>query len=238
MIKNDMERKCLHCNGIFIATRYQVKKGRARFCSLQCYGKSIYIERIEIKCKHCHKLFISHKNGSRKYCSQSCSTSVRNKLIALPTEDIFWRNIVPPKHKNDCWLYKSVQRCKSSGYGMIYINQRYYSAHRFSWELYNGRIPKGKFCLHRCDIRNCVNPDHLFLGTNKDNMRDKVKKGRANVPYGEKHHGSIINDNIAKKIKLNIKKGISAPEIAKNFNISKGIVFAIKSGKCWKHVQL
>ena len=61
-----MKRKCLHCNGIFIATRYQVKKGRARFCSLQCYGKSIYIERIEIKCKHCHKLFF---NGLSKKIS-------------------------------------------------------------------------------------------------------------------------------------------------------------------------
>jgi hypothetical protein len=68
----------------------------------------------------------------------------------------------------------------TSGYGTLYAEGRHQGAHRLAWELANGRaIPAGLFICHRCDNPLCVNPDHLFLGTHTDNMRDMIAKGRA-----------------------------------------------------------
>ena len=74
-----------------------------------------------------------------------------------------------------CWDW---QGAICVGYGTIGNKYKYRGAHRYSWELSNGPIPKGLCVLHKCDNRRCVNPDHLFLGTKGDNNRDRVKKGR------------------------------------------------------------
>ena len=80
------------------------------------------------------------------------------------------------KDSSGCWLW---QACKDrDGYGQLQVAGRSIGAHRVSWELTNGPIPEGLYVCHHCDITNCVNPDHLFIGTNTDNMRDKVNKGR------------------------------------------------------------
>ena len=86
----------------------------------------------------------------------------------------FWKK-VNKKAGNSCWEWTA---CKAGGYGQIYVRGKLVYAHRLSWVWANGKIPKGLFVLHKCDNRVCVNPDHLFLGTNKDNMQDCVRKGR------------------------------------------------------------
>lgn len=74
-----------------------------------------------------------------------------------------------------CWIWMGGT---SHGYGHIKINGKTKKVHRVMWELTNGPIPEGIFVLHTCDIPECANPDHLFLGTHTDNMRDMIKKGR------------------------------------------------------------
>lgn len=88
------------------------------------------------------------------------------------------------KHVNktdSCWLWTASKNHK--GYGQFGIGSRknikMVKAHRASWILHNGEIPEGLFVLHTCDIRHCVNPAHLFLGTNADNMCDMISKGRS-----------------------------------------------------------
>ncbi len=79
------------------------------------------------------------------------------------------------KDISDCWLWQG-GLCK--GYGHIKIAGKTKKVHRVYWEILNGPIPDGLFVCHNCDIRNCVNPTHLFVGTHTDNMQDMIKKGR------------------------------------------------------------
>ena len=75
-----------------------------------------------------------------------------------------------------CWLWFGPT--DQLGYGKLKIKTRMYKAHRLMWEYFYGRIPIGMHVLHRCDVRNCVRPSHLFLGTHQDNMRDAANKGK------------------------------------------------------------
>ncbi|MFL5481114.1 MAG: HNH endonuclease signature motif containing protein [Gemmatimonadaceae bacterium] len=93
------------------------------------------------------------------------------------------------RRPDGCWIWRQKARTRpSGGYARIRINNRKVLAHRFSWELARGPVPPGLFVLHRCDVRDCVNPDHLFLGTLQDNMDDMVAKGRAVSPNAFKTH--------------------------------------------------
>ncbi len=94
-----------------------------------------------------------------------------------------------PEPNSGCWLWTASQ---VMGYGCIRIDKKTFLSHRISFELYNGPIGDGLHVLHRCDTRDCVNPRHLFLGTNLDNIQDSVKKGRRkgitrNRPSGLKY---------------------------------------------------
>ena len=79
------------------------------------------------------------------------------------------------RSKNGCWLW--AKAVNTNGYGYKWHKGKLHHAHRVSWELNRGPIPDGLFVLHRCDVKLCVNPEHLFLGTQTDNMRDAMAKG-------------------------------------------------------------
>jgi hypothetical protein len=81
-----------------------------------------------------------------------------------------------PEPNSGCWLWTGSP--VGIGYGRIRANGRHWLAHRASWRVHRGRIPRGRCVLHRCDTPACVNPDHLFLGSLKDNAQDALRKGR------------------------------------------------------------
>lgn len=104
---------------------------------------------------------------------------LRKKLLRhaadFPLSRFETRFVVTP----GCWLWTG--EIGSSGYGRFYAYGRKYRAHRFSYEAYKGEIPKGMLILHSCDNPRCVNPDHLRVGTDADNTRDKMERGRFNL---------------------------------------------------------
>lgn len=147
----------------------------------------------------------------------------------IPTEVLFWRKV---KKTESCWLWTA--NTHSFGYGLFSVNRKTISAHRYSYILHKGDIPSGLVIRHKCNTPNCVNPEHLELGTQADNIQDAVKLNRH--CHGESHGMVSITDEIALLIKQELAKGISAARIAKELDVSKHIVYAIKYGKTWKHL--
>jgi hypothetical protein len=134
-----------------------------------------------------------------------------------------------------CWEWT---RGKSlCGYGRVQFNQRKWPVHRLSWTLLKAPITKGRYILHRCDNPLCFNPAHLFEGTQLDNMRDMMAKGRgnrANSPKGEAHGGSKLTTAQVVEIRESLDIGA---DLARQFNVSPSLIGLIRNGRIWKHVE-
>ena len=134
----------------------------------------------------------------------------------------------------DCWVW--IGSKMNTGYGQINTrNGRVVTAHRFSYQLHKGEIPEGMFICHTCDNRACVNPDHLWLGTPKDNMQDMVRKGRgvSNPVRGSKNHVAKLTEEQAAQIYASTQ---SMTKLAKQFGVSVSCVLSIKKGLSWSQV--
>jgi hypothetical protein len=132
--------------------------------------------------------------------------------------------------ESGCWIWMST--VEESGYGRVCDGKKPYYAHRVSYEQKYGNIPNGKMALHYCDVRCCVNPDHIFLGTQKENMVDKVLKNRQ--AKGTKHGNSKLTQSQA----IEAKFGFEKPEVlAKRFGYSSAMIRQIRSGIYWKHLE-
>ena len=137
---------------------------------------------------------------------------------------------------NDCWVWLgSVNRL---GYGQLTEkNSKESKVHRFAWDKFVGPIPEGKFVLHKCDVRFCCNPDHLFLGDQDDNMKDAKAKGRIkNVPqYGEDNPMSRLTQALVKEMRTMRKAtSISFKKIAERFGVSTMTAYRAITKQSWK----
>lgn len=121
------------------------------------------------------------------------------------------------------------------GYGKAQIKRKTLRPHRIAWEEENGEIADGYYVCHKCDNRKCINVDHLFLGSHKDNMEDMKYKGRGHA--GEKNHMSILSESQIKEIREMGNGSYKRPyqkEIAEMFGISRGHVSKILTADCWQ----
>jgi hypothetical protein len=145
-------------------------------------------------------------------------------------EDRFFDFFIPEPNSG-CWLWMG--QISNSGYGRFSVGNRIQvQAHRFSWELHNGKIPEGLFACHKCDVRCCVNPEHLFIGTQSDNLNDMVQKGRDNPARGERSARARLTEAQAQAIRLDPRR---LRIIAEEYGIHKSWIWAIKHGEGWKH---
>lgn len=128
---------------------------------------------------------------------------------------------------NGCWLWKGDKWSRPEhGYGRIYVEGKRVKAHRVAWELYVGPIPTGLHVLHKCDVRLCVNPDHLFLGTKADNAHDRNQKGRQ--ARGKSFPQCKLTDEQVIAIR-NDPRGDTA--LAAEYGVWRGSIYRIRSGK-------
>jgi len=157
-----------------------------------------------------------------------------NEKTHAPLEDRFRRKV---RKTEKCWLW--VGTVRPNGYGAIQEGgrgSRTISAHRLSYQLHKGPIPDGMVVMHSCDNPACVNPDHLFVGTYKENTADMISKGRkrAVAPLGVDNGKAKLNDALVRYIRQSDK---NAAGIARELNFSETCIRSVLSGRTWSHVE-
>ena len=145
---------------------------------------------------------------------------------------LFWSKVAKSE---GCWEWQAGHF--PNGYGCFTVKRKAHGAHRVAWTIARGPVPSGLWVLHRCDNRNCVRPDHLFLGTNQENIADKMAKGRHRALRGMERNQAKLRDADVRWIRLLASEGaISQREIAEAFGVSQMAVSNIKLRKSWRHV--
>jgi len=150
---------------------------------------------------------------------------------------IFWAKAAPTE--NGCWRWTGSRN--KQGYGRGMRHGRYFGAHRMAWELTHGAIPPGACVLHRCDNPSCVNPAHLFLGSQRDNRLDCLSKGR-DAPrvaaiLGSRNPNSRLTADDIRSIRARYAlRGTTKSEIARDFGVTDVLVGMIVRRKIWRHI--
>lgn len=135
-----------------------------------------------------------------------------------------------------CW--KWLRPLDKDGYGEIMVRRRKYKAHQYAWVLLVGELPNGVQVLHKCDNPSCTNPDHLFLGTNRDNTADKVRKSRQ--AKGEDFRSAKLTKKDVIRIRKRYRYGSQSNgtvAIAREYGVSNVLVGMVVKRKAWKHIQ-
>jgi len=206
-------------------------------------------------CKTCGIEF-TWKRASNQVIPQFCSMKCRGHTGFRPGSPLFISEMTDEqkferlkksfeKHvirQEGCWSWKGP--ISKGGYPVMSCNPEIGSdrGHRASWIIHKGKIPQYMHVCHRCDNPICTNPDHLWIGTFKENNDDKIAKGRGRYikpPHkvGIENGASKLKENQVKEIKNLIKNGRSSYSIAKEYNVSKTTILRIKNNKNWSHIE-
>lgn len=155
----------------------------------------------------------------------------------MTNEELFWAK-VDRRGEDDCWPWLAGLAGSGSGHGQFWrpANKRSQPehAHRSSWRINVGPIPRGKCVLHRCDNPPCVNPKHLFLGTRADNMRDMKSKDRQ--ARGCQKPNAKLSDRLVQEMRFLVASGLPQKDVAEAHGISRGLMSEIINRKKWAHV--
>lgn len=165
--------------------------------------------------------------GGGVYCSKKCGNTSRSR----PVEERFWEKV----NKTDtCWLWTGGHNGQNAKrkwpYGMLSkggSTNEHHRAHVFSYELHVGPVPEGVCVLHKCDNTLCVNPDHLFLGTNEDNTADMMEKGRCTTRK--------LTQDIVDNIRKDHDDGVRYRALAQKYKTSLANISLIINHITWKH---
>lgn len=148
----------------------------------------------------------------------------------------FWCYVELP-NKNDCWIWSG--SVDGSNYGILSVVGEHWRVHRFSYYLYNGRLKRNIQVLHKCDVSNCVNPEHLFTGTQADNIKDMVSKNRhRGGPVGELNHASKLTNKQAQEILSKYKPYVySSTRLGREYGVSHEVILSLVKGRTWKFLK-
>ena len=135
----------------------------------------------------------------------------------------------------ECGCHLWTASLLNNGYGCFRLGERTRRAHRVAFELYVGPIPEGMRVLHKCDVPSCVNPAHLFLGTQADNVVDKCEKGRQarGAEHARRSRQKLTDADVR-----DIRNSLLRPRvIAETLGISQSLVYQIRRHAVWRHVS-
>lgn len=154
------------------------------------------------------------------------------KRTRIPLAIRLWAKV---RKTETCWLWEGSFR--RDGYGQINVGspKAPLATHRVAYQITFGKIPNGKCVLHTCDVRACVNPQHLFLGTRGDNTNDMVQKGRA--CFGEKQPNSKLKTEQVQQIRKRFIAGERNRDLAVLFSVSPSHIHRLVYNKQWKHLD-
>jgi hypothetical protein len=158
----------------------------------------------------------------------------------MTTETIKTRTKINPV--TGCWEWTGAKR---NGYGRLTTGSRTngtrktVSAHRLSYQLFKGEIPRGYEICHKCDNPCCINPDHLFAGTRQDNVDDREQKGRNIVPRGENNgRAKLTEDDVRGARNERVTNGTSYRTLAANYGVAKRTIMDAVRGVNWKCLEM
>jgi len=149
-----------------------------------------------------------------------------------PKGTTFWQRVwASTRYSGDCHEFFG---CRDScGYGRIHRDGKLVRIHREVWKRENGEIPNGMVVCHRCDNPACINADHLFIGTQKDNMRDMWDKNRATICFGERNGTAKLKNEDIPVIRRRISNGETCYAIARDYSVTGECILAIKNNHRW-----
>lgn len=259
--KGTIPRVCETCGADFLAVAFQVKQGRARYCSTECYFRARYgaPHRITMGCENCRAEFLTWPSrlaaGKGKVCSKACSSAMRARRV-VPKEpkvseprppyeapiEYFWARVDQSGGPDACWPWTGGRN--EHGYGHVSFRPiKTKLAHRVAWILTHGEIPAGLNVCHHCDNPPCCNPAHLFLGTHADNGWDKVRKGRHHLQVdptkaqGVRNPAARLSEDDVRTIRdLALHSDLTHRQIGERFSVSKTTIRDIVRGNHWSHV--
>lgn len=204
----------------------------AKYCSYACSNLGRQ-RRVVAACVHCgveRPIIQAHAaDPSRKFCSRACKVAATKTTEALARR--FWPKVT---RSAGCWLWRGM--IGTNGYGRLRNgrDEPVLYAHRVSYELNIGPIPNGMNVCHRCDNPPCVRPDHLFLGSDADNMADKVAKGRQE--RGAQHHAAKLTESDVVEIRRLYRPRIGVSALAERFGVSRRTIHDVATGRKWAHI--
>ena len=174
--------------------------------------------------------------GRKRFCSRACQRLHSSENA----KERFWQKVDKSAGPHGCWLWTAGTR--PTGYGLFSAGGRNVGAHRYAWGIFNGNIPVGQMVCHKCDTPLCCNPDHMFLGSHLDNMRDKEAKGRgfhgtAWNPVGMINPKAKLSDNqVIEARRRWARGGVSKSQLAREYGISSTMMSWIILHRFWTHL--
>ena len=151
-------------------------------------------------------------------------------------ENRFWIKVIVLE-ENNCWEW--ISKKDEDGYGRFWLHEKMQGAHRISYTLKYGQISKGLWILHKCNNTSCVNPNHLYAGTIKDNVRDSINSGTLFLlrVKGENRPNAKLKESEIRDIRNMLKNGEPQKDVILKYGLDSSHISAIKNRRIWKSIE-